>query len=848
LNFADKQISGTIPTSRVDLTDVSPEVTGIVYLSADASGTIDRPLAAFKAFSDGLDIRGNHIDAVELEGKYADDSIAIERLEARRTDGVASATGSVNLVTQEVQGQVKVMDLKIIQAPDLSAKAFLNAQIKGSYQSPTIDFNGDVRDILYKEEEHGSVHFEGSTDLKTATLQANSGKYAASLSGELRLEAPYAFTAGLSSNQSRISYGEYNVAANGRARISGEAQPFKATQIELDNFHVQGEGIDLMANGPINPGTEVQLSVNLADLPVEGVELQGMARGLATISGNWNNPSIKGNLTTEGASIRAPQMTAPAPVSARVEFTGRDLSIPDLRATYAGATATVTANGSWAGTGKVRFRIADIHPENLAPGKGVTGSAALEGEIDIANLSLEGISGYAKVTEFSMKVRDAEVHQKQPLEVELRNQLLTIKQFEIEGLETYARITGHADLRDRSLQFDAEADTDLAILEPFIPNSRPDGRAKTRLALRGTPEKPDLEGEVSISDGSLLIDRPNVELSKVNVDAQLRGERLELKRADGLFNGGPFEASGGAGLSGMGLQDAAFRVKSERSQLEYPEGLQSEISSELTLTGTMPSLTLAGRVDVLNAIYQKDFRLGQELFSRITTSSRLIGPTVEAGGMADQIRMEIEVQTPGPIVVKNNVAELEAEGTFRVRGTVANPILLGRAVVAEGGELYFGPTLSSEDLTQRSDRYTIERGSIDFNNPLRTDPELDFRATHELEVEDENYLITLAVSGTPEALKVELTSDPYLEENDIVTMLLTGRTFEEIQGNPGNFAGEQALGYVSGQLSERVLNQAGNVVGLNTVRIDPVSVADQTDLAARLTIAKKVTEDFEMIY
>ncbi|HET9220843.1 MAG TPA: translocation/assembly module TamB domain-containing protein [Terriglobia bacterium] len=848
VNFADKQIGGTIPTFRLDLTDVSSEVTGNAYLSADAAGTIDQPTAAFKVSSDGLDIRGNHIDAVEIEGTFANDLLVVTNLEARRAEGVANATGSFNLATQDVQGQAIVTNLKIVEVPDLSGTAFLKAQIKGSYQSPAIEFNGDLRDVLYKDQEHGNVRFEGSTDLKTATLQATSGKYAASLTGQIRLEAPYAFTAGLISNQSRITYGEYDVMADGRARISGEAQPFKPTQIELENFHVRGEGVELMANGPINPGTEVQLRVNLAELPIQGVELEGMARGLATISGNWRDPSIKGSLATEGATVRIPQMTEPAAVSARVEFTGRDLSIPELRATYAGATATITGNGSWSGSGKIQFRVADIRPENLAPGKGITGTAELEGEIDIANLSLDGISGHAKVPVLSIKVRDAEIHQKQPLEVEFRNQLLTVTQFELEGLETYARITGHADLRDRSLHFDADADTDLAILEPFIPNSRPDGRVKTRLALRGTPEKPDLEGEISISDGQLIIDRPDVDLSKLNVEAELRGNRLEIKKAGGLFNGGPFEASGGTGVSGTGLQDAVFRVKAERSQLEYPEGLQSETTSELTLTGTMPNLTLAGRVDVLNAIYQKDFKLGQELFSRITNSSRLIGPTVEAGGMADQIRLEIEVQTPGPIVVKNNVAELEAEGTFRVRGTVANPILLGRAVVAEGGELYFGPTLSSEDLTQRSDRYSIERGSIDFNNPLRTDPELDFRATHELEIKDERYLITLEVTGTPETLKPRLTSDPYLEENDIVTMLLTGRTFEELQGTYANFAGEQALGYVSGQLSERVLNQAGNVVGLSTVRIDPVSVAEQTDLGARLTIAKEVTDEFEMVY
>jgi outer membrane protein assembly factor BamA len=471
----------------------------------------------------------------------------------------------------------------------------------------------------------------------------------------------------------------------------------------------------------------------------------------------------------------------------------------------------------------------------------------LEGELDIQSPRLEGVSGHVRVSEFGIKVRDAEIHQKEPIEVELRDQMLTVRQFEIEGLDTSAKVTGYADLRDRTLHFDADADTDLAILEPFIPDAHPDGRVKTRISLRGTPEKPSVEGEVRISDGGLLIVKPDIELVDVELEAQLRDDRIELHRANGMINGGTFEAMGAAAVSAAGLQNASFQVSVERALLEYPEALQSEISSKLTLTGSMPNMTLSGNVNVLNAIYQKDIRLTQELFARITSPPRPIGLAAPSG-VGDQIRMEVEVQTTGPVVVKNNVAELEASGTFQVRGTAANPILLGRARVEEGGELYFGPTISAEDMTRRSDRYTIERGSIDFNNPLRTEPDLDFRATHELEIEDERYLITLEVRGTPETLKADLSSDPHLDQQDIVTMLLTGRKFEELQGTYANFAGEQALGYVSGQLSERVLNQAGHALGLNTVRIDPVAVAEQTDLAARLTVAKRITTEFDLVY
>ncbi len=680
------------------------------------------------------------------------------------------------------------------------------------------------------------------------TVRANSDKYSASVTGEVDLKPPYFFTAGLVSANSQIHYGKYDLAAEGRVRVSGQAQPFKAEHLQFENFEVRTQGVELSVDGSMDTGTQLDLKVDLPKLPIEDIELNGTARALATLSGTLNDPSIEGTLITDGVKVRAMEMKEAADVSAQVDFTGHDFSVRDLHASLAGATATITGHGSWTGASQLQFRVENLRPENFVQGRPVSGVAGIEGEIDFRTPSLDGMSGRARVTDLDLKIRDMAIHQTQPIEAEFLNQVLTVRSFEIEGLDTRAKVTGHANLMDRTLNFDADADTDLAILEPLIPNAHPDGRINTRIALRGTLDKPDFDGFINISGGELGIDRPDILLSEVDAEAQLRGNRIEITHASGLFNGGRFEATGGTGIAAAGLQDAALRFSVERGQLDYPEGLQSEFSSQLAVDGSMPTLTVTGSIDVLNAIYQKNFNLTQQLFARITSQAQ--GVDARAATISDQIRMEVEVRTPGPITVKNNVADLEAMGSFRIRGTAANPIILGRADVQDGGELYFGPAVNSQTLetTRRNDRYTIERGSIDFNNPLQTEPNLDFLATHELNVEDDRYLIRLEVTGTPTTLKAELTSDPYLAQSDIVTMLLTGRKVEELQGTYASVAGEQALGYVSGQLSERVLKQAGDVLGLNTIRIDPVTVANQTDLAARLTIAKDITKDFSFIY
>ena len=847
VNLTEKSILGKVSNIRIDLSDFVAESSGALSLTADIEGTIDRPVASFRGSSGAVDIRGTHIDDIALEGTFVKDVLLLKRFEAQQAEGSLSAQGFLNVTTKEVHADAEVSDLKIDQVPDLSATASLKAKVTGTYESPVVDFNGALREVVYRQEPHGTVQVEGTTNLKTATVQANAEKYNASVAGEVTLEAPYVFDARLTAQKSRIRYQGYEAVADGRIHVTGQAQPFKTEDVDVDKFTLNGEGIELTTNGTLQSGVQLDGIVDLAELPIDVVKLEGTAQAHAIMRGSLTDPSIEGELTTTGAKVRATQMPEAADVFASVAFTGRDISIRELRAEMRGATAAVTGHGSWKGDGQLQVRIANVRPENFVKDQPASGVASLDGEVDIRSPRPEDISGRVQVTELNMTVRGKEIHQAQPIEVELSNQVLTVKHFEIEGFDTHATLTGQGNLVDRTLNFDADADTDLVILEPFIPKSHPSGRIKTRVSLRGTTDRPNLDGFVTLSGGELAIERPDVLLSELNVEAQLRGDRIELSRANGLLNSGMFEASGGTGLSAKGLQDAAIVLSVERGQLEFPEGLQSEFSAKLKLEGSTPALVLNGSIDVHSAIYEKDFNLTQAVFSRISSPQSAL-PT--PGGAGDQIRMEVEVETKTPVLIKNNVADLEATGTFRVRGTAANPIIFGRALVQEGGQLYFGPAINSQsiDTTRRSDRYAIERGLIDFNNPLRTEPELDFLATHELEVKDERYLITLKVTGTPSTLKAELTSDPHEEQSDIVAMLLTGRTVHELQGTYADVAGEQALGYVSGRLSEKLLSQAGGVLGLNTVRIDPVTVADQTDLAARLTIAKDVTRDFSLIY
>ena len=854
LNVTNRRIHGDVPQIQANLNDFAPQVQGVVDLTANIDGSLEQPAASFRGSSAGIDVGGTHIDNVSLDGNFANNSLRVNRLEAHQADGTLVASGSLNIATEQVDAELEASNIDIVQVADLSTTVFMKAKVHGAYRLPDTDFAGELRDVVYQKQEHGTVRLEGTTHGKVATVQVSADKYAATATGDITVEEPYPFTMELKANHTPIQYEQYDFIAEGRIEAAGQAQPLKATHLRFDKFTLAAEGVDLSADGLLDTGIRLNVTADLPKLPVKDMELGGTAEVMATVRGTINNPSIEGALETRNATVRTKEMTDAATVSADVDFTGAEFSIRDLRASFEEATATVTGRGSWQGTGQFGFRVENLKPERFIKDRPIKGIASVEGEVNLASPTLDGVSGRARVTQLELTVRDVAIHQTQPIEAEIDHHVLTVRQLELEGLDTHARVTGNANLMDRTLNFEAEADTDLAVLQPFVPNASPGGRLKTHIALNGTPENPNLDGFVNVSGGELTLEQPDIFLTAVEVAAELRLDHVQITRATGLVNGGPFEASGEATISANGLRDARFQLKLEHAQMDYPPGLNSEVSAELGLNGSMPALTLTGDVNVLNALYEERINLTQEVFSRITSRPVASGITPQSS-IGDQIRMEVNVQTAGPVAIKNNLADLEITGSFRVRGTASNPIILGRAIVQDGGELYFGPSSGSTTnqeaaLGQRGDRYTIERGAIDFNNPLRTEPTFDFEATHELKFgKDEDYLITLTVTGTPETLKTELTSsDPTQTKTDIIFMLVTGRSPKDVESSYVSIAGEQTLNYLSGQLTERVLSQAGSVLGLNTVRIDPVTVANQTDVTARLTIGKDITKDFSLAY
>ena len=141
-------------------------------------------------------------------------------------------------------------------------------------------------------------------------------------------------------------------------------------------------------------------------------------------------------------------------------------------------------------------------------------------------------------------------------------------------------------------------------------------------------------------------------------------------------------------------------------------------------------------------------------------------------------------------------------------------------------------------------RYEVDRGIVTFIDERRIVPSLDLL----IRTAARNYDITLEVAGTPGETETTLTSDPSLPEPDILALLVTGRTLDEMRGEEFEVAQSQVMSHLAGRAGSALSRGLQQATGLSTVRLEPNLIASEADPGARLTVGQDLADDVRLIY
>jgi translocation and assembly module TamB len=179
------------------------------------------------------------------------------------------------------------------------------------------------------------------------------------------------------------------------------------------------------------------------------------------------------------------------------------------------------------------------------------------------------------------------------------------------------------------------------------------------------------------------------------------------------------------------------------------------------------------------------------------------------------------------------------EANLTVRGTAANPGILGSVRITDGQLVFFGNT------------YTVSTGTIDFYNPNAIEPVLNVS----LNTIAQNVDVTLGVSGPMDNLKLSYHSDPPLTFQQIVELLATNTTpndptiASQQPVPPQQSVAQMGESTILGQaVANPLASRVQRVFGITQFKIDPSFQGSGGQPTARVTLQQKIANNITFTY
>ena len=315
----------------------------------------------------------------------------------------------------------------------------------------------------------------------------------------------------------------------------------------------------------------------------------------------------------------------------------------------------------------------------------------------------------------------------------------------------------------------------------------------------------------------------------------------------------------------VGTLDSRVVVRGVR--LAPSEGISSTFDADLEVTfdakaqghdgAALPRVT--GDVTIGSFGYTRPISLTTDLGALGTRAKRT---EVNAYDPAlDVVTFDVHVRARSPLVIKNNLAEVQLaidSGTLEVTGTNQRIGLRGSLKALPGGRFHF-----------QSNEFEVRQGLIRFEDPTRVAPNVDVTALTEYRRYTDTsagaaagagdggpsgasvgstrggsiWRITLHAFGDADNLRVDMTSEPSLSQEDIVLLLAVGMTRAELdQLQASSIGASIALNYLGAASgADRAVKQALPIIDDFRFGSAYSTVTGKTE--PQLTVGKRLTND-----
>ena len=418
------------------------------------------------------------------------------------------------------------------------------------------------------------------------------------------------------------------------------------------------------------------------------------------------------------------------------------------------------------------------------------------------------------------------------VDVNLANEQLDARLASVdEGLTGQITVSGPVDTFPRApflqwppavpLEGKADLDGDIgALAELFLPpQTDVTGQIDADISFVQPTDPARLNGTLRLSNASFEQGALGLHLVDINLAADMAGQTIDVSNFSARGkDGGTLQGSGRMGL-GEGTGSVDIRAEKLRV-VERREG-RAEVSGTLSVSRTAELFKLGGDLLVTDA----EFNIARLPKPGLPTLD--VDFNEEDDVEEDDPRfasqttaLDLRVRSNGRIEVKGRGLDTLMDLDARVTGPFDAPVITGDAGFARGRFDFLGK------------RFVFRDSDIELNTDI-LQSRLDMTAVRETS----DLTALVRITGTVERPDIELSSEPTLPEDEVLSRILFGRSPTQLSAiEAARFAA--ALAQLSGGSGFDLLGSVENAIGLDTLDIGQ-SDTGQT----QLTTGKYLSDD-----
>jgi TamB, inner membrane protein subunit of TAM complex len=166
---------------------------------------------------------------------------------------------------------------------------------------------------------------------------------------------------------------------------------------------------------------------------------------------------------------------------------------------------------------------------------------------------------------------------------------------------------------------------------------------------------------------------------------------------------------------------------------------------------------------------------------------------------------DLQIVVPSGFWIRGRNLNVELEGDLRLRQQQGLPTMVGTLEARQGTLAFLGRS------------FELERGKVQFYGEDENNPSLDIRLTAKVS----STTVYVTMTGTAREPELELTSSPSMTEGDIMSLLVMGKTSDDLNGDQAELVAQRAAAIAATYGAAELQKKAAGPLGVDMITLNP---------------------------